>query len=221
MIKIVMALFVVIITSGIANAVVLTFEGLTNEEEVLNYYNGGYGRYSFGYCPYGSGPGANYGVSFSPNALALISERFGGDGNFSGNPSGDTVLYFLNGTGDIMNVAAGFNNGFSFYYADQIGFTGTVKVFSGLNGTGALLASLLLPSTPNPYTVWNPIGVSFLGTAKSVDFGGTANYIAFDDITLGSKIPDNDPIPEPGTMALFGAGLLGLAIYSKRRVNSW
>jgi len=27
------------------------------------------------------------------------------------------------------------------------------------------------------------------------------------------------PVPEPGTMVLFGAGLLGLAIYGKRRTN--
>ena len=29
-----------------------------------------------------------------------------------------------------------------------------------------------------------------------------------------------NPVPEPGTMVLFGAGLLGLAVYSKRRNNA-
>ena len=44
-----------------------------------------------------------------------------------------------------MNVAGGFTTGFSFFYADQVGFTGNVTVYSGANGTGSVLASLSLP----------------------------------------------------------------------------
>jgi hypothetical protein len=32
-------------------------------------------------------------------------------------------------------------------------------------------------------------------------------------------IEGNVPVPEPGTMVLLGAGLLGLGIYSRRRMN--
>src|SRR2546421_12229159 len=93
-----------------ASVVTLTFEGLKDQEQILDYYNGGTGGA-------GSGPGTNYGISFSPDSLALISSSAGGSGNFNNSPSGDTIAFFLNGSGDLMNVAAGFNTGFSFFYA--------------------------------------------------------------------------------------------------------
>ncbi len=186
---------------------VLTFEGLANLEPVDNYYNGGFGGS-------GSGPGPSFGVTFTSDSLALISSAGGGTGNFSNNPSGDTVLFFETGA-DTMNVAAGFNTGFSFFYADQVGFTGTVSVYSGLNGTGTLLASLSLPSTPDPYTVWVPIGVTFAGTAESAIFSGSADYIGFDDITLGSSTPGATPLP--AALPLFATGLGALGLFGWRR----
>ena len=89
------------------STVTLTFEGLGNFEPVSQFYNGGTGGN-------GSGPGTNYGISFSPNSLALIDSDAGGSGNFGGEPSPDTVLFFTSGTA-VMNVPAGFATGFSFY----------------------------------------------------------------------------------------------------------
>lgn len=188
--------------------VTLTFEGLKDQEAVDNYYNGGLGGS-------GSGPGPSDGITFTSNSLAIIEEAAGGTGDFSNPPSGDTVLFFLSGTADTMNVAAGFTTGFSFYYADQVGFTGSVDVYSGLNGTGTLLASLSLPSTPSPYTVFVPIGVTFAGTAESVEFGGSANFIAFDNITLGSSTAGGS-VPEPTSVILFGT-ILALAAIPLRK----
>jgi hypothetical protein len=192
--------------------VVLTFEGLGNHESINDYYNGGLGST-------GSGPGPNYGITFTSDSLAIISGASGGDGNFSGAPSGVTIAFFLDGAGDTMNVAAGFDTGFSFFYS-AIAFPGTVTVWDGLNGTGSLLATINLPVTPSggapectygAYCPWVPIGVAFAGTAHSVVFSGTANYIGFDDITLGSDKPGGDQVPEPATMALLGTGLVGVA----------
>jgi hypothetical protein len=60
-----------------------------------------------------------------------------------------------------------------------------------------------------------PIGVGFGGIAKSIDFGGTVNQIAFDDITFGSTTPgDLNPVPEPGTLLLFAS--LAWIIHERR-----
>ena len=193
-----------------AAPVVLTFEGLGDEEQVLNYYNGGYGGS-------GSGPGPNYGIVFGSDSLSIIDITSGGSGNTGNDPSGHTVLFFLSGPGDVMDVAAGFNTGFSFYYSSPF-YTGSVTVWSGLDGTGTELGSISLPLTPvgSPYdySVWEPAGVAFAGTAMSAIFSGTANQIAFDNITLGSATP---MIPEPSSVILIGIGGIGLFLFDRRR----
>jgi hypothetical protein len=211
-------LFTALVTSAKASTVVLTFEGLGDEETVNNYYNGGLGGS-------GSGPGPNYGITFESNALAIISNQDGGSGNFAGNPSGDTIVFFLTGTGDVMNVAGGFTTGFSFFYS-AINNPGTVTVYSGLDATGTVLATLNLPTTPSnagnavcqsdQFCPFSPFGVTFAGTAMSVDFSGVANQIGFDNITLGSSTPGGMS-PEPATYALMGGGLVAAGLFRSRR----
>jgi hypothetical protein len=193
-----------------AGVVTLTFEGIGDEAPVGNYYNGG--------------AGTNYGIQFGVDSLALISEADGGSGNFDGNPSGDTILFFLSGPGDVMDVAAGFTTGFSFYYS-AVNEGGTVTVYSGLDGTGSVLSSLVLPTTPEggagcsgsyAFCPWEPFGVTFSGTAMSVDFSGTANQIGFDNVTLGSSTPTAST-PEPAAFSLIGLGLASLVMYGRRK----
>jgi hypothetical protein len=191
-----------------ANTVTLTFEGLQDNEQILNFYNGGLGGS-------GSGPGPNYGIIFGADSLALNS------GNYSNNPTPPGVCFFLTGPGDIMNVPAGFNTGFSFYYSAAV-YTGSVTVYDGLNGTGNVLASLPLGLTPTlppgspTYNNWQPVGVNFAGTAMSVNFSGVANYIGFDNVTLGSDVPTSQ-VPEPFTLATAALSLAGLGGYLRRR----
>ncbi|WP_206603136.1 PTPA-CTERM sorting domain-containing protein [Leptolyngbya ohadii] len=200
-------------SSAEAATIVLGFEGLQDLERVTNFYNGGLGSF-------GSGPGPNYGISFSSDALALIDADAGGGGDFGGEPSPSTVLFFLSNTA-VMNVPAGFDTGFSFFYSSPF-FSGTVNVYDGLNKTGNLLASLTLPFTPDNgapdpngiYSPFVPFGVSFSGIARSVDFGGVANFIAFDDITLGSETPGTQ-IPTPALLP--GLVGMGIAAYRKRK----
>lgn len=206
--------------------VVLTFEGLGDQEAVLEFYNGGTGGS-------GSGPGTNYGISFSSDSLSIIDADAGGTGNFGGEPSPDTILFFLTGAAATMNVPAGFTTGFSFFYS-AISSPGTIRVYDGLNATGNVLATLDLPLTPangapdptGAFSPLVPIGVSFSGTAHSVDFGGTVNQVGFDNITLGTDIPGGGgppppqviptPALSPAGLALLG-GLLALVALAFRR----
>ena len=195
----------------------LKFEGVGDFASVNEFYNGG--TDSMG----NSGP--NHGISFVSNSLGLVSQLSGGGGNFEDNPTPTTVVFFLEGDGAIMNVAAGFTTGFAFYYSASEG--GFIEVYDGLNGTGTVLASIPIgvnyqdhcaPSATMDYCSWDPIGVTFSGTAHSVNFGGVVNVIGIDDITLGSDQAGggSEDAPEPASLMLLGAGLAGLGLLRRR-----
>lgn len=196
-----------------AAPIVLNFEGVGNGQAVGNFYNGG--------------AGTNYGISFSPDTLAIVDSDAGGGGNFANEPSPNTIMFFTNGNNAILNFAAGFNTGFSFFYTSST--AAVVNVYDGLNGAGNLLGSLNLTAQfqdncsgdPNgTFCNWTDVGVAFSGTAKSINFGGTANQSAFDDITLGSVTAgdEGNTVPEPTSLLLSGAALLGLLATRRRKV---
>src|SRR5262245_27508417 len=179
--RVLSVLFVALIIGCVqlsAVPVTLTFEGLQNLEQILNFYNGGTG--SLG----SSGP--NLGISFGSSALAVIDSDAGGSGNIANEPSPDTAAFFLTGGDLVMNVAAGFDTGFSFFYTSAA--SASVTVYDGLNGTGNVLGTILLSTNFNQnctgdptgqFCHWDPIGVAFGGIAKSVSFAGSANQVAF------------------------------------------
>ena len=175
-----------------STTLVLDFEGIGNLEKILDFYEGGFGGF-------GSGPGPDYGISFGPDALALIDADAGGSGNFANEPSANTIAFFLTGPGVVMNVKNGFTTGFSFFYTSAR--VGTVTVFDGPNGTGNVLATVPVekqyntcgaPDPTGAFSCWTPVGVTFSGTAFSVNFGGVWNQTGFDDITLGSATPGEE-----------------------------
>ncbi|MCX5640780.1 MAG: PEP-CTERM sorting domain-containing protein [Planctomycetota bacterium] len=180
----------VAIASANASVNTLTFEGVGDQNAVGNFYNGG--------------AGTDYGVEFIGNTLGLVASSAGGQGNFTNAPSMPTVMFWQAGEATTMNVAAGFESGFATYYS-SIDTAGSISIWSGLDGTGSILATLNLiglgtDNTPNAaYDRWALVGAAFVGTAHSVTFTGAADQIAFDDVTFGSAIP------APGALALLAA----------------
>lgn len=104
-----------------------------------------------------------------------------------------------------------------------------MKFTMGLMVQGNLLASALLPANGNNnctgdpngwYCNWDPVGVTFTGTAKSVVFIGDTDYIGFDDITFGTTIPGPPPIPLANWSLILGILLIATFIifHFKRRI---
>jgi hypothetical protein len=212
--------------AAVAAPIVLNFEGVNSTYPsgyafVQDFYNGGVSS--------DGTSGTNFGVGFSANAQAICLNTIGVTcSNTSRGGLGDPAsqlgaLFFLSGSETFMNVSAGFDTGFSFNYT-AVNTGGSISVYDGLSGTGNLLATLDLPTTPTgSCTGYNagfcpffPIGVGFAGIARSVSFAGVANQIVFDDVTFGSVTPGEGTVPEPMTLALLGTGLAARA-FSKRR----
>lgn len=187
-----------------ATPVTMNFDGMGVPEYVDNFYNGGCSTIA-GLLPATCG-GPNYGVVWSG---AITANRLAPTP-----PSAPNFMAYANDVSATMNVAAGFNDSrFSF---DYYGGGPTLAVFSGLNGTGRLLASQTLSSSLCGLSFcWTPYDLGFPGVAESVVFGGTG---VFDNITFNKG---SVAAPEPGGLGMLALGLLLIAVFAgvRRRVT--
>jgi hypothetical protein len=210
-----------IAVSAHANPITLNFDGLSDGEYVGSYYAGGSGSL-------GSGPGPNYGITFSSDAF-VGSQSGSLSGVVALAPSPPNVLGF-DGTGTATMDTGGFTTGLSFYYS-SLTVPAIINIWSGLDDTGVLLASLSLPFTNAngdpvcngaPFCPFSVIGISFNGTAMSVDLAsGAAGFIAFDNLTIGSLTPTAaTPLPSTWMMLLSGLVGLGFIVYGRSQHGS-
>lgn len=191
---------------AMAQTFTLDFEGAAGYvNPILEFYNGG--TDSLGQ----SGP--NLGVSFTEAAVALSNDVLGP--YYSNAPSPLTVMYAADATA-VMNVAVGFTGGLTFEYSSSESVLDAVKIYSGLNGTGTLLASASLfgnaaiGCSDTAFCRFDLTSVQFAGVAQSISFGGGTPNVLFDDVTI-------TVVPEPGTYAMLLAGLGVVSLLVRRR----
>jgi hypothetical protein len=200
-----------LILAGSAHAapVVVDFETPNSFASIAEHYNGG--TDSLGLA------GVNLGVSFGLDALALRNDELG---PYFSNAEGLGVLSAV-GAESTMNVAAGFTGVASVLYAGNA--VANVGIWSGLNGTGTRLGQFELSANSAGCAANTPLCVfttaSFdlgAGVAKSITFGESVSgesAVVFDKVTVAA-------VPEPGTYALMGLGLVGIAGVARRRARN-
>jgi hypothetical protein len=236
-----------LVASGFATSasatIAVDFEGIApfpnaNNVAILQAYNGGFSSISTS--------ASNIGVSFAKNAFirclnstSVTCSNYARDG--IGNAlSRDAGMYInstvapvgpvgiansgkqlpapLAGSGfTFLDYAAGFKGAVSFVYASST--PGSVEVYDGLGGTGALLGSVNLAASPGGgCPAYNALYCPFskaqvqvaAGIGRSVVFSGITDDISFDDVVLG--------VPEPASWALMitGFGLVGGTLRRRR-----
>jgi hypothetical protein len=197
------------LTTGLLSApafstpITLDFEGATSFASIDGFYSGG--------TDGGGVSGANLGVSFGGDALAISNDALGS--YYSNAPTPGTVMAPV-GSSSTMNVATGFSGTASFYYSSTAATS--VGIYSGLDGTGSLLGSFSLYAnaqngcSDSPYCFWQMATVDFAGIAQSIQFGDAANVAGFDDVKVTA-------VPAPAALWLMMSGLGGLGVFSRRK----
>jgi hypothetical protein len=185
-----------------ASVITIDFEAPTTFASIDTFYAGG--------TDSAGATGPNLGVVFGGDALALQNDALGP--YFSNAPSPVGVMTAV-GPAAVMDVAQGFV-GLNFFYSSLAAVGGAVEVWSGLGGTGTLLASLSLAGnaqdgcSDSPLCHFDGLAAGFAQRAYSVSFAGAANVAVFDNVSL--------TVPEPATALLVALGLVGAAA-SRRR----
>lgn len=189
-----------------ATPVLIDFETPTSFASIAAHHDGGTD---------GAGlAGANLGVAFGGDLLALRNDELGPYFDHAPSPVG--VMMVVGGEAT-LNVARGFVDVVSLSYSSADFVLQGVNVYSGLNGTGRLLASFNLAANAQadgcssaPLCRFDRIASTFAGTAHSISFANAANAAVFDDIRISA-------VPEPTTALMLALGLATVMLAYRRR----
>lgn len=195
--------------SALAAPTLIDFEGVNSFGSINDFYNGG--------TDASGHSGNNLGISFTPAALGLSNDALG---PYYANAPTPGAVMFATDDSAFLNASQGFSGYVSFYYASSTAAPSAINIYSGLNGTGAVLGSFSLNHNATAgcsgaaFCNFEKTSVVFDGVGKSIGFGGStgniAGNVAFDNVVL-------TPVPEPSTYVLMGLGLLAVGLYQRRR----
>ncbi|MEO7833447.1 MAG: hypothetical protein ABIS05_27015 [Roseateles sp.] len=174
------------------------------------------------------------GVRFTGDAWGVVSSEDAcnnGFGNFF-HDGGCTALLLGKQPGGAasptasftLNFAAGFIGGSSLNYAGLPRTTGSISLFSDLDGIGKLAAfdvkdlQLSGCSVDPAFSLcdWNNLVLGFSGVARSMVITGTDQALMLDDLSLKQAATAPGSLPEPASLVLAFSALGALAWARKR-----
>jgi hypothetical protein len=170
--------------------------------------------------PPAGGTSGGVGVAFAGNAQSATGASSGvfaapvisnGNGANFGNPDGvDTTPYITSGTSSWTLTLPGQFNYFGLLWG-SVDTYNTLQFFNGATLVGTILGSTIPPANGDQGTA----GTVYLNAFSTLLFDtivGSSTQFAFeaDNAAFGN-------VPEPGTLTLFGIGLIGLGLVRRRR----